>query len=64
MSEVKTGSTLKIRLEKSLIGRNKKHIATANSLGLRKIGDVSVQPKNDATMGKIAKITYLISVEE
>ena len=56
--------TLKVTLVKSLITRNKKHIATANSLGLRKIGDSSVQPNNESTNGKIAQISYLVSVEE
>ena len=37
-------NTVKITLVKSLNGRNKKHIATAHSLGLTKIGDVTVQP--------------------
>ncbi len=54
----------KITLIKSLNGRNKKHIATAQSLGLKKIGDVTVQPDNPQTAGKIAKICYLIKVEE
>ena len=31
-------ANLKIKLVKSLSGRNAKHIATANSLGLHKIG--------------------------
>ena len=61
----KTGSTaLKITLTKSLIGRKKDHIATANSLGLRKIGQTVEQPKNEATLGKLKKICYLVSVEE
>ena len=55
---------LKIELVKSLNGRLKKHIATANSMGLRKIGDVTVQPDNDSTRGKIAKIGYLLQVTE
>ncbi|MBO5035744.1 MAG: 50S ribosomal protein L30 [Clostridia bacterium] len=55
---------IKITLQKSLIGRHEDHIATAKSLGLKKIGDVSVQPNNGATMGKIKKISYLIKVEE
>ncbi len=55
---------VKITLVKSLIGRNKAHIATANSLGLRKIGDTTVQPKNEATEGKINAITYLVKAEE
>ncbi len=54
---------LKITLTKSLVGRIEKHIATANSLGLKKINDVTVQPDNAQTRGKIAKISYLIKVE-
>lgn len=53
-----------IALEKSLAGRHKKHIATAHSLGLRKIGDTTVQPDNDMTRGKIKQISYLIRVHE
>ena len=34
-------ANLKIQLVKSLNGRLEKHIATANSLGLRKIGDAT-----------------------
>ena len=56
--------TFKITLVKSLNGRIKKHIATAESLGLKKIGDTTVQPDNAMTMGKINQISYLICVEE
>ena len=49
-------NTVKITLVKSLNGRHKKHIATAHSLGLTKIGDVTVQPENDQTKGKIAQL--------
>ncbi len=55
---------LKIELVKSLNGRLKEQIATANSLGLRKIGDVTVQPDNGQTKGKITKIVHLIKVTE
>ncbi len=54
----------KIKLVKSLIGRGKNQIATAKSLGLRKIGQVVSQPANDATKGKIAKISHLVEVAE
>jgi large subunit ribosomal protein L30 len=57
-------SKLKLRLVKSLNGRLDSHIATAHSLGLRKIGSERVQPDNPQTRGKIAKIGYLIKVEE
>ena len=57
-------ANLNIKLVKSLNGRLDKHIATANSLGLRRIGDSTVQPDNAQTRGKIAKIGYLLQVEE
>lgn len=55
---------LKITLEKSLIGRFDKQKKTAASLGLRKIGDVSVQQENAATNGKIEVIKHLVKVEK
>ena len=57
-------ANLNIKLVKSLNGRLDKHIATAASLGLRKIGDVTVQPDNESVRGKIAKIGYLLQVTE
>ena len=57
-------ANLNIKLVKSLNGRLKKQVATAHSMGLRKIGDVTVQPDNDQTRGKIAKIGYLLQVTE
>ena len=57
-------ATIKIKLVKSLNGRIEKHIATAASLGLRKIGDETTQPDNPQTRGKIAKIGYLLQVTE
>ena len=57
-------ANLNIKLVKSLNGRLEKQVATANSLGLRKIGDVTVQTDNDQTRGKIAKIGYLLQVTE
>ena len=57
-------ANLKIELVKSLNGRLEKHIATAESLGLRKIGQVTIQPDNAQTRGKIAKIGYLLQVTE
>ncbi|WOC32601.1 MULTISPECIES: 50S ribosomal protein L30 [Caproicibacterium] len=51
-----------IKLVKSLIGAQKDQIATAQSLGLHKIGDTTVQPDNEQTKGKVRKITHLIEV--
>lgn len=53
-----------IKLVKSLIGRKQDQIDTAKSLGLKKIGDTTVQPENAATLGKIQKISHLVEVTE
>lgn len=53
---------LEIKLIKSLAGVRKKQIAVAESLGLHRIGDITVQPDNDATKGKIFKISHLLQV--
>ena len=55
---------VKVKLVKSLIGSKKDQIATAHALGLRKIGDVSVQPNNPQTLGKVKKILHLLEVTE
>ena len=57
-------ANLNIKLVKSLNGRIVKHQATAMALGLKKIGDVTVQPDNACTRGKIAQIGYLLQVTE
>ena len=57
-------ANLNIKLVKSLNGRLEKQVATDHSLGLRKIGDVTVQPDNDQTRGKIAKIGFMLQVTE
>lgn len=53
-----------ITLKKSLIAKKKDQIDTANSLGLRKIGDKTVQPDNSQTLGKIKKISHLVEVKD
>lgn len=57
-------ANMKITLKKSLAGRLEKHVATAHSLGLKKINDITIQPDNAQTRGKIAKIGFLLQVEE
>jgi large subunit ribosomal protein L30 len=59
----KNVGNVKIRLVKSLIGRNDKHIATARSLGLHKIGTEVVCAESDALRGKLAQISYLIETD-
>ena len=57
-------SKVKVTLVKSLIGRLEKQVATASSLGLRKIGDVAVQDESPALDGKLFVIKHLIKVEK
>ena len=53
----------KVTLIKSLIGCLPNQIATAKSLGLRKIGD-SIVHKDDAVLaGKVKVISHLVKVE-
>ena len=56
--------SLQITLKRSLIGSKKDQIATAHSLGLKRPGQVSIQPDNAATKGKIVKISHLVEVAE
>lgn len=53
---------VKITLRRGLSGRTKAQIAVAASLGLRRVGDVTFQPDNAATTGKINKIVFLLDV--
>lgn len=57
-------ASLKVKLVKSLIGSKKDQIATAEAMGLRKVGDERVQPNNPQTIGKINKIIHLVEVTE
>lgn len=54
--------TVTVKLVRSLSGRTEKQIATALSFGLKKVGDVTVQPDNAQTNGKIAKIAHMVAV--
>lgn len=53
-----------VTLTKSLIGRKKNQIATANSMGLRKTGDVSVQENNGGYQRQDNLICHLVTVKE
>ena len=60
----KKAACLKVTLVKSTIGSKKDQIATAEALGLHKIGDEKIQPDNAQTRGKINKISHLVEVSE
>ena len=53
-----------IKLVKSLIGRKDDQIATAQTKKKKKIGQVSIQPDNEQTKGKINKISHLVEVKD
>ena len=57
-------SKIKITLVKSLIGSKKDQLATAQALGLKKIGDTTVQPDNPQTSGKVKKLSHLLKREK
>ena len=63
MATKKTAS-LNVKLVKSTIGSKKDQIATANALGLHKVGDSRIQPDNAQTRGKINKVSHLVEVTE
>ena len=54
---------MKVTLVKSLIGRKDDQIATAYSLGLRKIGDFAVLADDAVLAGKIRVLAHLVAVE-
>ena len=56
--------TLTIKLVRSFAHRLDNQIATCKSLGLKKIGDVTVQPDNACTRGKLAKVAHIVEVTE
>ena len=60
----KKAASLKVKLVKSTIGSKKDQIATVNALGLKKVGDSSVQPDNAQTRGKINKVCHLVEAVE
>lgn len=54
---------IKITLTKSLIGSTPNQKATAKSLGLNKIGDVTEQNNDACVLGKVKILSHLVKVE-
>ncbi len=54
--------TITIKLVKGLAGKRKDQVAVVKSLGLTKTNSVSVQPDNEATRGKINKVSHLVEI--
>lgn len=55
---------LKITLVKSTIGAVPKNKKIVESMGLRKLNHSVIVPDNAATRGIIAKVGYMLKVEE
>jgi large subunit ribosomal protein L30 len=56
--------TIRIRQVKSVIGTRREHREVVRSLGLRRIRDVVERPDTPAVRGMVAKVGYLLEVEE
>ena len=56
--------TIKIRQVKSVIGTRREHREVIKGLGLRRIRDVVERPDTPAVRGMVAKVQYLLEVEE
>lgn len=54
---------VKVTMVKSLIASKPKQRATMAALGLRKIGDTTVQVNDAVLQGKIKVVAHLVSVE-
>ena len=54
---------IKITLTGSLIGAKPNQKATAQSLGLKKIGDSTIQNNDASVLGKAKLLAHLIKVE-
>ena len=53
----------KVTLVKSIIGSKPNQKATAESLGLRRVGDSIVHENNAVLAGKVKVISHLVKVE-
>lgn len=54
---------IKVTLTGSLIASTPKQKAVAKSLGLRKIGDSTVQNNDASVLGKVKLVSHLVKVE-
>ncbi len=54
---------LRVTLLRSLNGAKKNQIATAQALGLSKIGQQVLHRDNDAIRGMVSRVAHLVAVE-
>jgi large subunit ribosomal protein L30 len=58
------GKKIRIRQVKSAIGTIRKHREVLRTLGLRRIRHEVVRPDTPAVRGAVAKVQYLLEIEE
>ena len=63
MTAPTSGTTVKVTLRRSVIGRPKNQVETVKALGLRKIGDSRELTDTPAIRGMIRTVQHLVEVE-
>jgi len=58
------GKKIRIRQVKSVIGTMRTHREVLRGLGLRRIRHEVVRPDTPAVRGAVAKVSYLLEIEE
>ena len=64
MPDAAKGKTIKVTLIKSVHGRLASHRACVRGLGLRRIHQSAIVEDTRSVQGMIAKVGYLLKVEE
>jgi large subunit ribosomal protein L30 len=59
-----SNSALKLKLIKSPVGYSARQRATVQSLGLRRLHQVVVQPDSPVTRGMVEKVRHLVQIFE
>lgn len=57
-------ANLEVKLVRGLAGKRKDQKEVVYSLGLRKTNSSRIHPDNEATRGKINKVSHLVEVKE
>ena len=55
---------INVTLKSSIIGANKRQVATVKALGLGKINSIVVHEDTPQIRGMIAKVNHLVAVEQ
>ena len=55
---------INVTLKSSIIGANKRQVATVKALGLGKVNSTVVHEDTPQIMGMIAKVNHLVAVEK